>query len=67
MEYIVDPDCLEDRLLVESKCLRYYKRSGFKSLTLTLEVKDNVITVTVVKVNSILYNTDNGEETEESI
>ena len=47
--------------------MRYYGRLGIKSLTLTLEVKDNVITVVVVKVDSILYNTDNKEETKELI
>ena len=45
---------------MESKCLRHYRR------TRNLE-KDNIVTVIVVKVNSKLYDTDNREETKESI
>jgi len=52
-------DCPEDRPLVESEYIQYYGRTG--------NTLDNVVIVVVVKVNSVLYNTDDREETEESI
>ena len=53
--------------LTESQCGLYYGRIEANSLTLTPETEDNVVTVIVVEVNSVLYDTDDGEETEESI
>ena len=54
-------DCLEDRPLVESECGRHLH--GKESIN-TL---DNIVIVVVIKVNGVLYDTDDREETKESI
>ena len=54
-------DCPEDRPLVESKYERHlYSKEDINTL-------DNVVIVAVVKVNSVFYDTDDREETKESI
>ena len=45
----------------------HYDKTETNSPEITPEPKDNIVTVAVVKVDSVLYDTDDREETKESI